>query len=325
MAEDKIYFFTPVETKDRFNAGDEPTSATMRKFADSIPMKNEADSAATTSQQGLVVRATQQEIDDETGDGVVTSSELPQTSVFNYASTVVPNPQLSLTKLKNGVKNVFRVSLTQTLIQFLEKATIPYSAGATDQVLTKTGVETFEWKDAPVGFEPNSTANNVVRGDGTYADKYDNVGLNGGDTAQVLTKDDNNSGGYSWQNIPSQIPTGGTSGQVLTNTGNDNFAWQTVTTYSFSTSGTGESIYDETNTSGTTIKFRGIKKSASSTFPFTVNTVNSDVEIDINKVNPNDGLTLDTSQVTWGAMGAPSVNDFYGWMQHMVDTINSKT
>ena len=325
MAEDKIYFFTPVDTKDRFNAGDEPTESTFRKFADSIPMKNEADSAATTSQQGLVVRATQQEIDTETGDGVVTSSELPQTSVFNFASTIVPNPQLSVTKIKNGVKNVFRIGLTQAFIQFLEKATIPYIAGSIDQVLTKTGADTFEWKDAPVGFEPNGTANQLIKGDGGYEDKYTVVGLNGGSVSQVLTKTDGNTGGYSWQNIPNQIPTGGSSGQVLTNIGNDNFTWQTVTSYTFATSGTGESVYDATNTSGTDIKFRGIKKSDSSTFPFIIQTNGNNIEIDINKVNPNDGLDLDTNQVTWGAMGAPSVNNFYGWIQHMVDTINSKS
>lgn len=325
MAEDKIYFFTPVDTKDRFNAGDEPTSATMRRFADSIPMKNEADSAATTSQQGLVVRATQQEIDTETGDGVVTSSELPQTSVFNYSSNIVPNPQLSLSKLKNGVKNVFRVSLTQAFIQFLEKTTIPYSAGNIGQVLTKVSSDTFEWRDSAVGFEPSSTSNNIIRGDGTYADKFENVSLNGGSTAQVLTKSNNNTGGYSWQDIPSQIPSGGTSGQVLTNTGSNNFAWQTVTNYNFSNSGTGSSVYDETNSVGTDVRFRSIKKSASSTFPFTVGVNGSDIEINIDKVNPNDGLTLNENQISWGAMGTPSVNDFYGWVQHMVDTINSKT
>ena len=54
----------------------------------------------------------------------------------------------------------------------------------------------------------------------------------------------------------------------------------------------------------------------------------NDIEIDIDKVNPDDALELKEADITWGAIGSPTSNgftsDFNGYIQNLVDAINSK-
>ena len=164
----------------------------------------------------------------------------------------------------------------------------------------------------------------MINGVGGYNEKYSFLGLSGGTAGQALIKNSSAAGGYTWQNIPNDIPSGGSIGQVLTNDGNNTFSWQSVTSFTYSNVGVGNAVYKDT--SGNNVNFRGVKKSDSSTFPFQVQLSSSgdDIEIDIDKVNPDDALELNEADITWGAIGSPTSNgftsDFNGYIQNLVSS-----
>ena len=333
--EKRGYFFQDTPDNSRFRAGDEPTEAEFRNLLDSVPFFQEDTSEASTGGKGLVRYATKQEIQTGLGDGVIKSSEAPKVDVFNYNSLIVPTALAVngiIESVSNTARKVFRLNLTQQFISFLEKATIPLNQGVTGQVLTKeSGSNNFSFQDAPVGFNPNGSVNQVVRGDGSYADKYENLLLTGGNTGFVLTKKSSNTGDWEWKEVDTTID-GGTEGQALIkNSGlNGDYQWKNISSFTFQNEGSGEGVYDPTNSTSTDILFRSIVPSPTSVNNVEVNLSSNgeNIEIGIPKIFQN-GIQLDQQFVNWRSVGSPSSNGYdgsslYGWIQNLVDAIDGK-
>ncbi len=326
--EKRGYFFQDTPDNSRFRAGDEPTEAEFRNLLDSVPFFQEDTSEASTGGKGLVRYATQEEIDTELGDGVIKSKETPQVSVFNFNSSKIPSI-LDINKIKSGVRNVFQISISQLFLSFLEKATIPLDQGVAGQVLTKeSGSNNFSFQDAPVGFSPSGSVTQVIRGDGSVDGKYENLALNGGATGGVLTKRSSNTGDWAWQEVDTTI-NGGTEGQALIkNSGlNGDYQWKNISNFTFQNEGSGQGVYDPTNSNATDIVFRSIVPSPTSVNDVEVN-LSSDsqnIEIGVPKILEN-GIQLDEQFIEWRSTGPPSLNGYdgsslYGWIQNLVDAI----
>ena len=107
--------------------------------------------------------------------------------------------------------------------------------------------------------------------------------------------------------------------------GDYSFADESVAnTYTFDSNGATNSLVSSaTTTNGFKTKGIGIDV-ASTSNKATISSDGDDVFIKVDKSEGDDLLVVETS-INWGAMGSPSLNTFYGWMQHVVDTVNSKT
>ena len=326
--EDK-WFFEETASKDRLRADDEPTQSTFEDLVASKVSKTEKGSRATTSNQGLVKQSLATDIQSRTSgtDGyayTIKPENIPTVEAYNNPFDPSGENSIVVTETFDGAKSKFKVGLVESFKTWLYKRLVPITSGIVGDYLAKGAGETLEWKSLS-GLEPaipSGTPNDLLLGDKTFANKYTTLKTNGGTTNQVLSKDSDVTGDYSWSDLDTDI-VGGTTGQILKKNSNadGDYGWDdnpTSTAYTFDSGGLLSSLIASTSTTED-FKTKGIGIDVAGTSnKFSIGSTSSDVYFTLN--NPEgDDLQVVESSVSWGA-STPATPTFYGWIQHLVDT-----
>ena len=235
-------------------------------------------------------------------------------------NTVVPE-SIEVRESFTGYKSTFKIGLLNTFKDWLYARLVPITLGVNGNYLAKGTGDTLEWKTLEdYAVIPDGAITDLVLGDKTLGDKFITLGVEGGTVGQALIKDSSTTGEYSWATLNFDI-AGGTTGQVLKKNsatdGDYSFADESVANvYTFTDDGTTNSVISP-NTAGNDFKTKGIGKDVLSTSDkLSLSATSNDVLIKLD--NPEgDDLLVVNSNVSWGVGGAPALDTFYGWIQHL--------
>ena len=321
----------------RFVNGDEPPQQTFEILFDSVGFILEQEDRAKTNEQGFVrlvtdAQAKANQSPDTSWSYAVKPEQLPTVEAVQPSKNSDEPIELKVeADVSNSSRNKYLASLTPEFKTWLF-AQLVTEGGTQGQRLTKASGTDFdtEWTDEPSVNEvpTGGTSTDVLNGDSDWVNAKTIAGLNGGNTDQVLTKTSGVDGAFAWSDAPIGLPLGGTIGQVLSkNSATDGDAgWINPVepiTYSATSIGTyGQSIYSGITT-GNTFQFRSIGIDTAGSSKITTS-FDSNLNAVLFNLADYDGLDIDVSSLTWGAMGAPGQPDVAAALQHIIDKINTE-